>query len=140
MAAPQKNVLLTVIAVVALLGAGFMFFRGGGRASDAPDRIQLHGLCMSCKTESTTTVRFGTREPLPCPSCKADALYQWQFCPDCQKRFIPQLERQVAGEPMRVVIPIRCPVCGGSNVTVFMPGMYDASDIKGDHPLPKWEP
>ena len=139
MSSGQRNALLGVVAVAALAGAGTLFFRAA-KSTSLPETFSVTGVCLSCKEESQTTHKLGERDPFECPKCHKTSVYTWSFCMDCQKRFVPNLERQVPGEPLRIPMPIRCPACGGTNVSVYQPGYIDAADIKGDLALPKWEP
>jgi DNA-directed RNA polymerase subunit RPC12/RpoP len=135
----QRNGMLVVVAVAALVGAGWLFFRGSS-AGELPKSQGIYGICVSCKHEAESAHPLGAREPFECEKCKTRSVYAMYFCNECQKRFVPQLRREVPGEPMRVPMPVHCPVCNTSSVSIFFPGYIDQADIKGDHALPKWEP
>lgn len=141
MTSGQKNGLLVGLAAVALIGAGVLFLRSSSSASASlPHTQTVHGVCLSCKTEATLTAPLSDHDPYACPKCGKRSLYPLYYCADCQKRFVPNLSRPTPGEAPRVPISVTCPACTGGNVAPFDSEMIPADSVKGDLPLPKWEP
>ncbi len=140
MSTGQRRGLLMVVAVVALVVAGFLLVRNAGGPPKLPESVLVEGVCLSCKKAHSGTHALTEHEPYECGGCKTRAVYPWYYCYDCQRRFVPTLMRPNPGQAMRLPVSVTCPGCQSGNTTPFESGFVAQDQIKGDLPLPKWEP
>jgi hypothetical protein len=134
----QRQVVLGIVAVVALGGAGYMLLgRPASEGASATRPLTTLGACLACRQECEVKHTLKDIAPLTCPKCAQQAVYPWLYCETCQQRFVAQPERMVAGDPPRVPMNPICPICqSASAVTAYM--VDPSITPKGDAPLPKW--
>jgi DNA-directed RNA polymerase subunit RPC12/RpoP len=137
----NRNVWLGGAALVIAIGAAVMYLmRDPGVA--APTRLAISGVCLACQKEAY--VEFdATRDtvPLVCPSCGQRAVYNWFYCEQCDKRFVPAPALGSDGIARPPMIP-SCPGCGGMSCRSWDPGLAEelGRESKGDMPFPTWPP
>jgi hypothetical protein len=130
-----KKIVLLVVALGAFGIAGYMMFRQTGQAQ-LPTEYRISGVCLACKQEATATSKLSERPPFECQKCRKAAVFPWFYCGQCNKRFVPNLERRGGGPAHLPVVPA-CPKCGSTSTGAYFP---DDPDVKpaGDLPLPTW--
>ncbi|MFO0838227.1 MAG: hypothetical protein U1D55_06835 [Phycisphaerae bacterium] len=140
-AVPQRNAAYAVIAVVGLLTAGVLLYNYATTPADRspiPQSYSLQAVCLACTKETNLTRGLLAVPPFECPSCGKKAVFGWQYCASCAKRFVPQPEA-AEGEAPHLPVRLTCPNCGSEAV-----GALTAADPTqkptGDLPLPKWPP
>ena len=130
----NRQVVLGAVAIVAFAVAGwFAFGRGGDNVALGQD-IKAKGVCLSCKGEDEYQYSIKETPPIKCHKCGQVSAYPWQFCTNCNKRFVPPLEIREPGGPPRIPLYFACPACGGAYATQYIPQMHES---KGDLPLPR---
>lgn len=123
-----------------LLGAAaYLLFTRADPGAKFPTHYAIAGVCLACKQDAAVTHGSREIEPYPCPKCGQRAVYEWMYCPDCKKRFIPNLVRPVAGEPPRMPVVPACVLCKSAGTTSYDPRDTSQKPV-GDVPLPKWGP
>ena len=133
-----RNVTLAVIAVAVL---GVAVYRIKGSASEesiVPSKLTNHGHCMACALDTGFTVDKNDKTPHACPDCQERALYQWMFCRDCNKKFIPNLVYRRAESEFPQPEPFfSCPACGCSSYSLFSPD-DPMLEVVGTAKMPDW--
>ena len=147
------QVLRTALSLSAATGRPVRIFNIRARRP-TPGLAHQHLTCIKATKEIASAAVAGARLgcetlefepardeviPFTCPKCDERAVYPWQYCYDCQMRFIPQPVRHQPGGPLKLPMHMSCPQCGGENVTGFVPGVPDQQPV-GDYPLPQWSP
>lgn len=132
----QRNLLLGGIAVAAIAVAILLFARGRG-SSALPKEYTIWGVCLACQEEAETTQPLADYAPFECPHCSQHAVYNWFYCYDCKKRFVPDLGRPDPGGPLRLPTGLRCRACRSDYVGQYDPQL-PTQDPVGTAPLPDW--
>ena len=130
----MRQTLMGVVAVV-LIGAAVATYVLMQPPPIEPDHIYLNGVCLACQKPVTATYKPGGGPPLVCPECGQQAVYQWCYCQDCEKRFVPRMSPTADGSPPRPPIVPACAQCGGVRTGTWDDALYES---KGDVPLPPW--
>lgn len=130
----QKNVLYIVLAVGLIGIAVYRLTRPA--EGEMPGQISVDGPCLACGKEVAITPALSEPSPWMCPACGERAVYTWLYCPTCQNRFIPALERR-GDDPPRMPMMPRCPACGSATVGAFIPDNPDQPLVNPDQPLPR---
>lgn len=138
MSSTARNAAVGVIAVALIAFAVYRFGRAGG-AAPIPSQYTIEGVCLACKNEVRADASLNQPQPLRCPSCGQDAVYEWMYCNACKKRFVPNLARPDPQGPPRVPVVPSCSACGSTNVTAYIPEDPTQQPV-GDAPLPPWPP
>jgi len=129
--------LLIGVAVILVAAAGLYWTNRDPGVPKPTDTATIEGVCLACKQEVKATYHATERQPAVCPLCGERAVYGLHYCFDCKLRFVPNLEPAPDGGPPRKPIVTTCPVCGGSNVSGYIPIDPEQKDAELA-PLPKW--
>ena len=130
-------VLGAIAALLAALAAYRVFFARSGKPS-IPARYAIEGVCLACREPASLEAKLDQHQPFTCARCGQQAVYEWMFCLDCRKRFVPDLVPSTDG-PARVPAFAPCPACRRTNVTQYIPQDTTQQPV-GDAPLPRWPP
>lgn len=131
-----KNWALGALAILLFGFAGYRMFAGGGKKFQAPQTVVSYGVCLACKQDAEIIHPLNEAQPYKCPSCDEQAVYEWLYCNECHRRFVPDLAKDENGVP-RPVPFASCRHCQCTNVAGYHPKHPMQSPV-GDAPLPKW--
>jgi hypothetical protein len=132
-----KNLILVGLSVVIFATAGAIGFwatRGKPRFAEL---YLINGVCLSCLWDGEASYKANEGQPAVCPSCNKRAVYEWYYCQDCRKRFVPALDRSTNPPTVPPFSP--CPGCYCTNVGAWDPRFPEQAVPRGELPLPKWE-
>lgn len=130
-----KKITMLVIGVAALAFAGYRTCRVTADPLLVAQDLVGDGYCLACRTALQFTHDKAEQEPHTCPACKEQAVYRWQYCFECHRRFIPRLERDVEGT-LKPVYPPACVACGCDNVGAYHEKFVDIPPIEDVEPPP----
>jgi hypothetical protein len=133
---PQsRKALLIAIAVLALgAAAALLLTRSDGEAS-YPSKFVTHAVDLANGAEAELELRQGERPPYANPSTGERTMFQWYYCAECNKRFVPPPQRGPDGLLRLPMIP-NCPGCGNAG-ELWSPEDESQAHPAGDHELPK---
>ncbi len=135
-----RNATLAAVAIALLGFAAFRFTSTAGGPSLVPASFTSQGFCMACKQDCEFGHERDDRAPFNCPACSERAVYQWMYCLECDRQFIPELVYRSAEAELPQPKPFfACPACRCSSYTLFLPDDDNQKPI-GKAKLPKWPP
>ena len=118
MAWPGRQPILLAVAVVGLAVAAFLLARAG-REGRLPDRYTVEGVCLKCGQEARITFGSANPQPFECDDCGERSVYEWMYCYDCKRRFVPKLVKRPDQPPQFPMIPV-CIDCGTQRVGAYV--------------------
>ena len=127
------------LAILILSVAGYAFVARFWNAGGLPTTYRISGVCLACKGDGAVEHKAGQLSPHVCAQCKQAAVYEWMYCPKCQKRFIPRLDPSRDGRPPQMPMVPLCTGCGNARTGAYIPD-DPSQPVKGDLPLPPWPP
>ncbi len=135
----QRNTVLGGVAIVAIAAAAYFTFSGYGRQKPLPTTVHTLGVCLANGKDVEITHELDEVAPWTCPECGEQAVYPWLYCFDCQRRFVPKLDRDSQGILRMPPYPA-CPACGSQSYSAFKPEDRRQELKRKDARLPKWQP
>ncbi len=134
----MKNSLLGLLTVALFGVAGYLAFRGFSGPKGIVEKVESPGVCLACKQEVLASYKVGEAPPLVCSACGERAVFQWFYCYDCHRRFVPEPEPAPDGGFGVPMYP-KCYACGCQSVQQLIPNFQEHVP-SGDANLPKWPP
>lgn len=114
----QKNVVLSLVAVVALAVAGYLIF--SSTTSDAlPSEYSAQAWSFASNQEVTVEYAAGDAEPFICPVSGSQTAYRLHYCNNCDHKVVPQLTND--NGKFRIIGYSTCPNCGSTALTAYDP-------------------
>ncbi|MBK9121064.1 MAG: hypothetical protein IPM18_15895 [Phycisphaerales bacterium] len=131
----QRQTVAAVVAVIALGGAGYLYFVRGNDGPGQAQRPRTSGVCLATGWQGDAYAHFTEYPPLTCPDCGKQTFYPYWYCEESGVRFVPDLRvfQPGGGYPYSV----RCPRSGNPSCTPWIP---EINTTFTDHPLPKLRP
>lgn len=133
----KRNIIYGGGAVLLLALAVVLFAWRGGSGANLP--AELTARCVCLETHQEFTLKYGVRDapPLVNPNTGRRTVYPWWYCPECNKRFIPDLVPDPRGGPPKPPPIPSCPLCGSNRVGTWDPAIPEQANPDGDAPLPE---
>ena len=133
----RRDLILGATAAVLFIFAAVLYCSRAGVRAELPSEARTFAVCLACQEEAEVTHELGEIAPFECPECDEIAVYGWQYCRDCKKRFVPGLVRYPDDDFPRLPAISVCPLCGGNRSSGYN-AASGAQKPVGDAPLPDW--
>jgi hypothetical protein len=111
-------VVLSAVAVIALVIAGYMVFTNSGSGVDIPDEYEIVAYSFSAKQKVNVKAQMGDAGPYVCPITGEMTAFPLKYCVNCNHAVVPKLERGNDGKLGIPPFPV-CPNCGAGGLSVY---------------------